>query len=114
MLDADEDETYLVSCCERYLEDGETFVPEYRQYPPRIPVDADVDQYWKTLLASRYHPGMGEVAKIARRNNLEINRTSIWKQRGAFVGDHLIPYSINNCGGYEEVPQNEVSKYLGR
>lgn len=112
VLDAerDSDSSYeMVSDCEKFLKKGETFAPEYCQYPPKIPVDEDVDRYWKTLLASRYYSGMREVVDFARQNNLEINPSSIWEQRGVFVGDHLIPYTTSDIGE-EEGSIGEVSE----
>lgn len=98
VLDAEADSSHMAHNCEQYLEDGKTFAPEYEQYPAKIPIDTDVDQYWKTLFFSRCYAGMKRVVKFAHRNNLEINPSGIWKQRGVFVGDHLIPYTSSSSG----------------
>jgi hypothetical protein len=54
----------------KFLRDGEEFEPEFAQVPQILPVEPDLEKYWKMLYVSRRLYGTGKINPICQRKGV--------------------------------------------
>ncbi|KAF3392552.1 hypothetical protein F1880_008831 [Penicillium rolfsii] len=77
-----------------YLRDGEEFEPMFSQLPQIIPVDNDLEKYWKMLYVSRRLHGTRKIIQFAQERNLEMEPGMFQDTKGNYFGIELHPYLV--------------------
>lgn len=107
--DSDFDKSMIANFL-KYLKDGKEFAVQYRQYPTQIPVDLDVDRYWKTLYLARHAIGLEGFLDVTQKLDWKLASKEFWMNRGAFLGVDLKPYTTTDYSG-EDIPLTVVSNH---
>ncbi|KAJ5173142.1 hypothetical protein N7492_005735 [Penicillium capsulatum] len=100
----DEGEPYDVY--PEYLKKGTEFPVDYEQYPYRIPIDSNVDRYWKMLYLAP-HP-LGIELLVDMHTESVMGEPVDKLTRGGFIGAHLNPYATCDPGGGGECPVTQT------
>ncbi|OOQ86806.1 hypothetical protein PEBR_19672 [Penicillium brasilianum] len=57
----------------KFLRDGEEFEPYFAQVPQILPLEPDLEKYWKMLYVSRRLYGTGKIIQFAKEKELEMD-----------------------------------------
>lgn len=77
-----------------FLRDGDEFEPTFAQLPQIIPVDKDLEKYWKMLHVSRRLHGTRKIIQFAQERNLEMEPGLFQDTKGNYFGTELHPYLV--------------------
>lgn len=77
-----------------FLRDGDEFEPTFAQLPQIIPVDTDLEKYWKMLYVSRRFHGTRKIVQFAQERNLEMEPGIFQDTKGNYFGTELHPYLV--------------------
>lgn len=98
----------------RFLRDGKEFEPKFAQIPLILPVDSDLEKYWKLLYVSRKLHGIGDIIQFAKERNLEMDCRMFQDNQdngGNYLGTELHGYSTDSWYAEDE-PFSDVSVSL--
>lgn len=79
----------------RFLRDGEGFEPTFAQIPQILPVESDLEKYWKMLYLSRRLHGTRKIMEFAKERKLEMDPGMFQDRKGNYFGTELHRYSVD-------------------
>lgn len=98
----------------KYLRDGEEFEPIFVQVPRHIPIEEDVEKYWKMLYVSRRLHGMRKIVQFAKEKRLDMDPTMFQDTKGNYLGTKLHGFSVYSDPSEEDEPIAAVSSVVSQ
>lgn len=80
----------------KFLRDGEEFEPYFAQIPQILPLEPDLEEYWKMLYVSRRLYGTGKIIQFAIEKELEMDPRIFQDKEGNHFGTELHQYLLDS------------------